>query len=286
MSLSNPPRAARLLGYPDDARLLILNADDFGMCHAVNQAVAGVLRAGVVRSASLMVPCPAAPQAIQYLAEHPAPGLGVHLTAISDSAANHWRPLSPPSRVSTLVDRDGFFHTFDHMPAMLAQVDLAQLETEFRAQIEAALAAGLRPSHLDWHALRIDHRPDIFGLMARLARDYGLALRVRGPAVIENLLRQGLPVAEFDFLDSSTLDPVTKPAGYARLLHDLPAGLSEWAVHPGLDGPELLALEPGGNHFRQTDYDFWTSSAARSLVEQEGIILIDYRALQAVWKQG
>ena len=31
----------RLLGYPPDARLLIINADDFGMCHAVNQAIVG-----------------------------------------------------------------------------------------------------------------------------------------------------------------------------------------------------------------------------------------------------
>jgi predicted glycoside hydrolase/deacetylase ChbG (UPF0249 family) len=286
VSGSNPPRAARLLGYPDDARLLILNADDFGMCRPVNQAIVGVLRAGVVRSTSLMVPCPAAAQAIRYLAEHPAPALGVHLTAISDSAANRWRPLTPTEQVTTLVDRDGFFHPFDHMPAVLAQVELAQLEMELLAQIEAALAAGLHPSHLDWHALRIDHRPDIFNLMTRLARTYGLALRVRGSAVIENLLRQGLPVAEFDFLDSSSIIPAAQPAEYARLLHELPIGLSEWAVHPGLGGPELLALEPGGSPFRQVDYDFWTSPEARSLVEQEGVILVDYRALQAVWQQG
>jgi hypothetical protein len=68
------------------------------------------------------------------------------------------------------------------------------------------------------------------------------------------------------------------------MLHDLPAGLSEWAVHPGLDNSELLALEPDGNHFRQTDFDFWTSQMAKDIIKSEGIILIDYRALQAVWR--
>jgi hypothetical protein len=102
--------------------------------------------------------------------------------------------------------------------------------------------------------------------------------------LIEKLQSQGLPANDFDFLDSSSLDPVNKSARYAQLLHELPAGLSEWAVHPGLDNSELLALEPDGNHFRQTDFDFWTSQQAKDIIKEEGIILLDYRALQAVWR--
>jgi hypothetical protein len=55
-------------------------------------------------------------------------------------------------------------------------------------------------------------------------------------------------------------------------------------VHPGLDSPELLAIEPEGNHARQTDFDFLTSQQARDVVREEGIILLDYRALQEVWR--
>jgi hypothetical protein len=32
MTLSNKSQTNRLLGYPVDARLLLINADDFGMC--------------------------------------------------------------------------------------------------------------------------------------------------------------------------------------------------------------------------------------------------------------
>jgi hypothetical protein len=53
------------------------------------------------------------------------------------------------------------------------------------------------------------------------------------------------------------------------MLHDLPAGLSEWAVHPGLDNPELLAMEPDGNHFRQTDFDYWTSLETKAIIEKK-----------------
>jgi chitin disaccharide deacetylase len=275
----------RLLGYPPDARLLIINADDFGMCHSINEAIIGSLNGGLVRSTSLMVPCPWMLRATQFLADHPHIPFGVHLTAISDSADNRWRPVTATEKVPSLVDGAGYFYDFEHMREFLAQVRLDQLEIEFRAQIEVVLAAGLHPAHLDWHSLRISGREDVFDVMFRLAREYELALRVAGRSSIEKLQMQGFPTVDYDVLDSYLMDRAGKAARYAELLHGLPAGLSEWAVHPGLDTPELLAIEPGGNHRRQADFDFLTSQDARRLVREEGIVLLDYRALQAVWKR-
>jgi hypothetical protein len=67
MSQPTQRHTNQLLGYPDDARLLIINADDFGMCHAVNAAITRSLTDGVVRS-TLMVPCAWALHAMQWLA--------------------------------------------------------------------------------------------------------------------------------------------------------------------------------------------------------------------------
>jgi predicted glycoside hydrolase/deacetylase ChbG (UPF0249 family) len=274
----------RLLGYPVDARLLIINADDFGMCNAINEAIFRTLKEGVVRSTSLMVPCPWALQAINFLKDHPDIPFGVHLTAICDSDNYSWGPVTSKDKVPDLVDQAGNFYSFEGFPKFLSQVSLDQLELEFRAQIEAVLATGLKPAHLDWHAVRLDGRVDIFDLMLGLAKEYGLAFRITGRSFIQKVQNQGLPTNDFDLLDSFLLDPVNKSARYAQMLHELPAGLSEWAVHPGLDNSELLALEPDGNHFRQTDFDFWTSQQAKDIVKEEGIILLDYRALQAVWR--
>jgi predicted glycoside hydrolase/deacetylase ChbG (UPF0249 family) len=274
-----------LLGYPADARLLIVNADDFGMCHAVNEAIFRVLKDGIARSTSLMVPCPGAAHATCFLTDHPEIPFGIHLTAISDSVNNRWRPLTAAEKVPSLVDEAGYFYDFDHMPQFLAQVSLDQLEMEFRAQIQVVLAAGLQPAHLDWHSLRIRDRADVFDVMFRLAREHGLAVRVASRSSIEELQSRGLPTHDYDVLDSYLLDPANKATRYAELLHELPVGLSEWAVHPGLDTPELRALEPGGNHIRQADFDFLTSQQAKELIREEGIILLDYRALQAVWKE-
>lgn len=280
----NKGQTNRLLGYPLDARLLIINADDFGMCHSVNDAIFRALQKGLLRSTTLMVPCPWALHAMHFLEDHPEIPFGVHLTVISDWVDYRWGPLTPREKVPSLINQTGYFYNFEHMPEFLAQVNFGQLEMEFRAQIEAVLATGLKPTHLDWHALRISGRIDIFDLMLRLAREYGLALRVMGRSSIENVQSRGLPVNDYDFLDSYQLDPVGKSVRYAQMLRELPAGLSEWALHPALDSAELLAIEPDGNHIRQTDFDFLMSEEAQGIVKEEGIILLDYRALQVVWK--
>jgi predicted glycoside hydrolase/deacetylase ChbG (UPF0249 family) len=283
MSRAINSQTNRLLGYPADARLLIINADDFGMCHSVNAAIMGALQEGVVRSTSLMAPCPWALHAMRFLAHHPEISFGIHLTALAEWDDYRWGPLTSSVNVPTLVDDGGYFYNFEDMPRFLAQVRLYELEMEFRRQIEFILESGLKPSHLDWHALRIADRADIFELMLKLARDYGLALRVGERSWQEKLQGQGLPTNDYHFLDSYILDPANKAAQYAQLLHELPVGLSEWAVHPGLDNAELIAIDPGGSRIRQADYDFFASQQAQEIVEEEGIILLDYRALQNVW---
>ena len=158
------------------------------------------------------------------------------------------------------------------------------MEVEFRAQIEAVLTAGLKPSHLDWHCLHNGGRADILDMTVELAKEYGLALRVYDPSMIEKLRSQGLPTDDHDLLDSYDLETEDKSAQYIHMLRELPMGLSEWAVHPGLCNSESQAIDPGGWQVRQTDFEFLMSSAAREIIQQEGIILISYRSLQELWQ--
>jgi chitin disaccharide deacetylase len=284
MSQLHKSETNKRLGYPDDARLLIINADDFGMCHATNAAIFRSLKEGVVCSTTLMVPCAWALHAMRLLAENPDIHFGVHLTVLCDGADYRWGPLTPRDKVTSLVDETGYFYRFERMHEFLAQVRLDELEMEFRAQIETVLAAKLKPTHLDWHSVRIARKPEMFDVMLKLAKEYGLALRVREQALIEKVQSQGLPSNDYDFLDSYLIDTVGKSAQLIQLLRDLPVGLSEWAVHPGLADAELLAIEPGGAQVRQADFDFLMSAEAREIIRQEGIALLSYAPLQASWQ--
>ena len=100
-------RANELLGYPADARLLIVNADDFGVSHAVNAAILRTLTDGMVRSATLMAPCPWARHAMRLLRDHPEIACGVHLTVVSEFARLPMGAAHPsgPGAVAARRDR-------------------------------------------------------------------------------------------------------------------------------------------------------------------------------------
>ncbi|MGI8477506.1 MAG: polysaccharide deacetylase family protein [Thermomicrobiales bacterium] len=274
----------RLLGHPPDARLLIVNADDFGMCHAVNEAIFGTLKAGIVSSTTVMAPCPWAPHAMRMLREHPDIPFGVHLTLVSDFSIYRWGPVASKGSVPSLIDEAGGFYSYDRIPEFLAQAKIDEVELEFRAQIAAVLAARLTPTHLDWHCLADGGRADIFELTLGLAKEYGVAMRIHDRQSAARCQRAGLPANDHDVLDSYHLGSAAdKAARYAQLLRALPPGLTEWAVHPSLGDAEAQALEPGNWQARRADFDFFTAPAAREIVEAEGIVLLDYRALQKVW---
>jgi predicted glycoside hydrolase/deacetylase ChbG (UPF0249 family) len=110
----------------------------------------------------------------------------------------------------------------------------------------------------------------------------GLAVRVWLEPGRQKLRRRGLPVVDHEFLDSFRLDIDGKPARYAELLRDLPAGLSEWAVHPALGDEESQAIDPGWR-VRRTDYEFLISPQVHELLRQERITVIDYRTIQQAW---
>lgn len=286
MTSSNERQTNRLLGHPADARLLIINADDFGMCHAINEATVHALKAGVASSTSVMAPCPWAPHALRLLREHPEIPFGVHLTVVCDWLDYRWGPLASKEKVPSLIDEAGYFYSSGRIPELLARAELDELAVEFRAQIEAVLAARLRPTHLDWHCLADGGRADIFDLTLRLAREYGLAPRIHDQAVAKRWRRAGFPANDHGVLDSFRLNTVDKSAQYAQLVRALPAGLSEWAVHPSLGNAEAQALEPDSWQVRKADFDFLIAQEARDILEEEGIVLLDYRPLQKVWSSG
>jgi predicted glycoside hydrolase/deacetylase ChbG (UPF0249 family) len=274
------------LGYPDDARLLLVNADDFGMYSAINEAVVRAFKEGIVCSASLMVPCAGASEAIQLVKANLEIRFGVHMSLVRDYDHDRWGPLAPKDQVSSLLDENGNIYIYARRSELLDRARLDEVEVEFRAQIEAVLAADLRPTHLDWHSLLNGGRADVFDLTLGLAREYGLALRVMTQPLIDRVQGLGLPTVDYAVVDTYGWSVDDKAARYARALRELPVGLTEWAVHPSVASPESRAIDPVGWLVRRADYDFLVSPQAREIIREEGITLISYEPLQKIWQAG
>jgi hopanoid biosynthesis associated protein HpnK len=150
------------------ARQVIFTADDFGLSPALNGAVVLAHRQGLLRGASLMVAAPAAGQAVALARGLPQLCLGVHLTLIKG------RAVLPPEKIPHLVDSRGFFSNnplrvgwrYFSQPRLLPEI-----RRELAAQIEAVLAAGLTPWHLNSH-LNLHLHPRLFPYVVDLAREY------------------------------------------------------------------------------------------------------------------
>ena len=159
--------SSELLGFAPDARVLIVNCDDFGMHDAVNAAVVESIESGIVSSCSLMVPCPAAANAMRLLRERPHISFGIHFALIRDKREYRWGPAAAKADVPSLLHPDTnelYVDTPAERTALLATAKLTEVERELRAQINTVVDAGLAPTHLDWHCLADGGRADILDL--------------------------------------------------------------------------------------------------------------------------
>ncbi len=277
------PGNLELLGYPVDARLLIINADDFGMCHSINVATVEAMRNGIVTTTSLMACCPWAWEAMQMLRDDPSLPFGVHLTLVNEMPGYRWGPVASKESVPSIVNSDGFFFAHTEIPKLYAQAEIGDVEREFRAQIERVLRFGLQPTHLDWHCVLDGGRSDILELTLQLCDEYGFAMRVNNPDLRDTLIAAGKPANDTPIIDGYGLPVEEKNAIWARMLGELQPGFHQWAAHVSTGDSEAQAMEPNAWRVRKTDFDFFTSDEAKNLIADHKIELVDYRAVQRLW---
>jgi len=269
---------AQRLGYPADAKLVIINADDLGSCHSANVGVYECLATGTVTSATLMVPCPWAREASsRYRGED----VGVHLTVNAEYELYRWGPIT---HAPSLLGGDGGFprtveDVWDH-------ADLDEVRRECRAQIERAILWGFDVSHLDAHMGTLQLRPEFFDVYLELALDFGLPLRMTSPNVDRYV---GFP-ARAVAADAGAVFPDhlrTVPGGVGtrpvleKDLKTLRPGVTEFYLHPAVDSAELQSLATDDWAARVDDYDIICKEDwVRRSLDQAGATLIGYRALR------
>ena len=277
---------AERLGYPADAKLLIVHADDLGMSHSVNAATMKAFESGLVNSGSIMVPCPWLSEIATYARANPQADLGLHLTLTSEWTHFRWGPVTSKDRVASLLDKDGYFRLLETEAAKYA--DPKEVEQEIRGQIEKARAMGIVPTHLDSHMGTLYQNKALFDVFLRVAREYKLPVRVakewagRADFLTSSLLANDVYIDRV--LD---INPSVAPQDWAKFYSDairkLEPGVTEVVIHLAHDDGEMQGVtfdHPNwGAAWRQRDFEFFTSDAFRKLLEENKIKLITWREI-------
>jgi len=277
---------AERLGYARDAKLVIVHADDLGMTHSVNAASIKGLESGLVTSASIMVPCPWFPEMADYAKGHPDADLGLHLTLTSERVFYRWGPVAPRDKVPSLVDSNGYFHL---NWTETTHIDAKEVELELRAQIERAMAMGVRPTHLDSHQYRLfENGKDIFQSVLRVAHEYKLPLFiVRDWFADRDYLESSLSSEDVVVDHTVTIEPGVTPEKWADFyltaLKNLQPGVTVFIIHLAFDDDEMRAAtrerDTWGAAWRQRDFNFFTSAEFRARVREQNIKLVTWREL-------
>jgi chitin disaccharide deacetylase len=276
--------AAQLLGVSSDSRLLMIHADDLGMCHSVNRAITMALETGAVNSASLMVPCPGFQDAAELARRHPEYDIGIHSTLISEWGSYRWGPVAKTEYDAGLIDDNGYFWPRNS----LLRAAPERIHEEISAQIMLARQAGVNPTHLDSHMLSIA-RPDYISAYIKAARRFALPFLIderwhscasdEGSATTQDVVVNDLLQAHFK-LSVGDLEEY-----YFSTLRALKPGLNVLLVHPGFDDEELRAItgdcRPYGAAWRQRDFEIVMGTEFQSALRENEIQLVNWRTIKS-----
>jgi chitin disaccharide deacetylase len=282
--MSNP--VLRELGFAADARVVLLHADDVGMCGASVDAFFELAGGELRVSGSAMVPCAGFSEVATRCCARDDVDMGVHLTLTSEWDGYRWGPISTCDRASGLIDDEGYLHRDQ---SAWTSIDRHAAHAEIEAQVDRALGAGIDVTHVDTHMCACLHPclADAYLALGRAREVPVLVTREAGwltalsPARVERCERDGLPVFD-DFRMLALDEPAAGGLERAkRAFEELAPGMTVVVAHPAADTPELRAIAPDWRQ-RVEDFEALRDPRLARHVSALGVELISWRALREV----
>jgi predicted glycoside hydrolase/deacetylase ChbG (UPF0249 family) len=277
---------AERLGYPRDSKLLIIHADDLAVSHSEDAASFDALDKHSATAASIMVPCPWLTEVADYAKTHPDADLGLHLTLTAEWKTDRWGPVESKGKVPSLLDPHGYL--WSDVPPAIQHIKAEEAEREIRAQIEQAISVGIHPTHLDSHMGTLFARPDLMAVYVKVAHEYKLPflgmLTPNVPPDVKALFSDKDVLLDSVIIANPSVLPANWKTFYLDAIKNLKPGLTEIIVHLAYDDAESQAVmvdHPDyGAAWRQRDYDAITSPEIKKAIQDNDIILIQWKDLK------
>lgn len=289
---ATPKPLVERLGFKPGTKVLILNADDFGMNHADTVATIAALKSGGLSSSTIMIPCPWFPEVVEFAKNNPKANLGIHTTLTSEWKRYKWGPVLGRTAVPSLCDELGYF--YPDIRQVYAHAKLDEVEKEVRAQIDRALKAGIDVTHIDSHMGTLQYDPKYHEVYIKIAADYKLPCRIAGENLmkpqnamylIEMADKMGVIHPDWLYNDGPKKVEDTERFWLARFKEIQAGKVSELYIHAGQLTPEMEATT-GTWRQRSADSDYFTKPSTMEAIKAEGIEVISYRELRYLQREG
>lgn len=276
------------LGYPKDAKLVIIHADDLGVSHSENAASITAMEKGSVSSASIMVPCPWFPEIAAYAQSHPAACLGLHITLTSEWKYYKWGPVTAKEKVPGLVNKNGFLYS--SVDSVYQNASAAEVETEIRNQVLRAKHFGMDPTHLDAHMGTALQKLDYFKAYLKVGHEFKIPVFI--PRILEIPLKVKFDtiISDKDVLVDHILSasPQDFKNGFANFytngLKNLKPGLTYLIIHTAYDDEEMRAVTidhpDWGAAWRQEDFNFFSGPECKKILKDNNIYVITWKEIR------
>jgi predicted glycoside hydrolase/deacetylase ChbG (UPF0249 family) len=282
---------AEKLGYAKDAKLLIIHADDAGLSHSQDSATIAALERKAVNSASIMVPCPWFPEIAAYAKQHPEIDWGIHLTLTSEWKNYRWGGVSSSNEIASLLDKNGYLYS--SVEDFGKNAKPVEVEKEIKAQIEKALAYGIKITHIDNHMGSILASPAMMGIYEKAGKQYHMPvlipinyIRMIAPALLNSVDTNTISLVNNFIMAFPGIAKDKWKEFYTRALQHCKPGLNEIVFHLAFDDNESKAITVDhpeyGSEWRQRDFDCATSDEFKTLLKESQIHLITWGDIQKI----
>ena len=290
---------AEKLGYPVNSKVVMLHADDIGMCSEANEAVIPYLLNDQIQSAAAMVPCPWFNDIADWYKKHPEEDIGLHLTLTSEWKNYRWGPVSNPSNVPELIDPEGYM--WRGVIDVASRAPVTTVEKEVRAQIERAYERGIKPGHIDTHMGTLYSKVEYAEAFFKVAMEYGIPANVIEftPDRVQKFRKKGYPITArliqsgrkytLPKLDDFTSVPngksyQEKKELFFDLVQNLEPGITEIIFHPSIETEGLKKIT---NSWQQRVWEakMFSDPEVIQFLKNEGIIFTNWKEMMVRFKE-
>ncbi|MBC8427248.1 MAG: ChbG/HpnK family deacetylase [Deltaproteobacteria bacterium] len=285
---------AEKLGFPAGRKVLILHADDIGMCEEANMAVIPYLENQQIQSASVMMPCEYSDEFMEWYKANADYDIGLHLTLTSEWQTWRWSTVADKDLVPSLLNSDEFM--WHSVAEVVQNAKPEEVEKEIRAQIEKALSLGVKPTHLDTHMGTLYHIDAFSKIFMDIAEEYqipALIFDLSNDSIIQKFEDRGIPITDYfiarcnDYSMPKLDDFEYIPGGnsyeefrdnFFEVVTSLNPGIAEIIFHPSVESDKLKEITDSWQQ-RVWEAQLFADQEVIDFLREEQIIFTSWKEL-------